>query len=201
MAAHSTREALESLTPESRPSARNYLANHPPEAVWQRMADGAWRQATRLLGSDITPRDRDGAPRRPWRSLVERPGRGFAALCLIAALGGVAVLVRMRSRGSVVRLEPERGMLCLFIVSGTFSYLLLHGWYTPIGDGDRFMAALVAPLVFSLLAGAEHCARAVRVASGMSCRRLLQIQHALLWLLAVWLLLRVLEIHRHPFFA
>lgn len=201
MAAHSTREALESIPSESRPSARNYLANHPSEAVWQRMADGAWRQATWLLGSDITPRDRHGAPRRPWRSLVERPGRGFAALGLIAALGGAAVLVCMRSCGGTPRLEPERGMLCLFVVSATFAYLLLHGWYTPIGDGDRFMAALVAPLVFSVLAGAEHCAKALCVAGGASGRRLLQIQHALLWALAVWFLLRVWEIYRHPFFA
>lgn len=201
MAAHSTREALESLPPESRPSARNYLANHPPEAVWQRMADGAWRQATWLFGSDITPRDRDGAPRRPWRSLVERPGRGFAVLVLIAALGGAAVLLRKQHPGAAMRLEPERGMLCLFVISATFAYLMLHGWYTPIGDGDRFMAALVAPLVFSLLAAAEHCARAVHMAGGKRGVRLLKIQHALLWALVIWFLLRVREIHHHPFFA
>jgi hypothetical protein len=200
MGKHNTREKLAAVPPEQWPSARLWLAGHEPAEAWHRLADGTWLQVSRLLADNPDPRARDGSPKRPWRALLEYPGRVLAALAALCAIPLAAALaLRRRDKLPVHRQEPERGILMIF-VAGTFAgYALLHGWYVPVGDGDRFMLALWPPLVFSLIAAAEGMAGRLR-ARGEGQRWLAALR-AGQWTLAAWLAWRLAELIRHPVFA
>lgn len=200
MGAHNTRAKLEATPKEQRPSARRWLDEHGPAEGWRRLADGAWWQVRRLMASDPVPRTKQGEPKKPWRDLLEH--RGWT----LAGLGGLAALAvalgwgaRRREKLPAHCQQPEGGMLVFFVVSAVAGYAMLHGWYTPVGDGDRFMLALWAPLVFSLIDGGEGVVRRLRARGELP--RHIRAYRALQWTLAALLAWRLLELLSHPRFA
>ncbi len=200
MGTHNTREQLAAIAPEDKPSARRWLETHSREEGWRRLADGTWWQVRRLVASDPTPRAKDGSPKKPWQAMLEYPGWTLVALAglgLVAAAG--AIVYQRREKLPVHRQQPERGMMALFVLGTVACYSLLHGWYTPVGDGDRFMLALFPPLVFSLLAAGEDIVRRLQARAlppGFAAA-----YRAGQWLLAGWLGWRMAELLLHPRFA
>ena len=90
-------------------------------------------------------------------------------------------------------------MMGLFVLGTVACYSLMHGWYTPVGDGGRFMLALLPPLVFSLLAAGEDIVRRLQARAlppGFAAA-----YRAGQWLLAGWLGWRMAELLLHPRFA
>lgn len=200
MGKHNTREALLALRPEDKPSFSWWRARHEPAEGWRRLVDGTWWQARRFVASDATPRDKQGKPKRPWRAILEHPGWTLAALMLPAGLAAAfAVALRGREKLAVHRQEPERGMIILFFLGAIAFYTMLHGWYTPVGDGDRFMLALWAPVVAGLLGAGESIMRKLEARGAPPA--MVWTYHVSLWLIAGWLGLRLLELWKLPVFA
>lgn len=200
MGKFNTREKLDALPKDQRPSFRTYMATHSGETAWNRLADGTWWQVHRLLVSTPTPRDKHGTRKRHWKAVLERPGwvlTSLAGLTLLAT--GFAFSLRRAEKLPVHCQEPERGMVLLYVFGAIAMYSMLHGWYTPVGDGERFMLALWAPLVFSLIGAGES------IMARLESRRAPVILH---WIFRIaqsaavcWLAWRLIELWRFPHFA
>jgi hypothetical protein len=200
MGKYNTREKLAALPADARPSLKNWLATHDRATGWNRLADGTWWQIRRLLASDVTPRDKHGKPRKPWQATLERPGWTLAALAGLAALAtGFAISERHKQKLPIHRQEPERGMLILYTLGALALYAMLHGWYTPVGDGDRFMLALYAPLALSLVAAGESIMGRLQARNAPAIIPL--VFRFAQWLAVGWLGWRLLELCRIPRFA
>jgi hypothetical protein len=94
--------------------------------------------------------------------------------------------------------HPETTTQVLFVVGAVVGYSLAYGWYTPIGRGDRFMLSLYAPLVISLVWGAESALRRARRRQASAW--LFQAYHAAQWLLVAAVGWRLVEILQFPYF-
>ena len=200
MGQHNTREKLDALPKDERPSMRSYLADHDTAAAWQRLADGTWWQVHRMLVSTPTPRDKHGKPKKPWKAVLERPGWTLTALAGLTLLATVfAFSLRRAEKLTIHCQEPERGMVVLYVLGAVAFYSMLHGWYTPVGDGDRFMLALWAPLVFSLIGAGES------IMARLEARRApVIIPHAYRTAqiaVVCWLVWRIFELWRFPHFT
>jgi hypothetical protein len=86
----------------------------------------------------------------------------------------------------------------LFVVGTALLFLFLYGWYRPIGKGDRFMLSLYAPLVASLIWGAESIRERLLVRGTPRAGRIAYYA-AHLTLTAV-ILTRVAQLFLHPTF-
>ena len=200
MGQHNTREKLMAIAPGEKPSFRWWRARHEPVEGWNRLADGTWWQVRRFLSSDPTPRDKHGKPKKPWVSTLEFPGWTLAALLGVLSLAAAfAFSQRKKDKLPAHRQEAERGMMVLYFLGAFALYAMLHGWYTPVGDGDRFMLALWAPMVAGLIGAGESIMRRLRARGAPAA--MVWSYHAAQWLLVVWLAWRLLELWKHPEFA
>ncbi|MEM7147917.1 MAG: hypothetical protein AAF591_22630, partial [Verrucomicrobiota bacterium] len=164
MQTHGSKEALEGLAAEERPSAGNYLRTHSAGAFWERLTSGTGR----VVGDFFAPsrvKNWEGKEMRAWKRVM--PGRGWYLGWLAAILGILAAAAWWRWRGERKGEDDKGGCECggatvlaMVFVAGTVGvYALAYGWYVAIGKGDRFMMALYLPLVFTLLWGCEALVR------------------------------------------
>ncbi|QQL45904.1 hypothetical protein [Sulfuriroseicoccus oceanibius] len=169
MGNHNTREKLAAMKPEDKPSLGNYLERHTPETAGRRLADGSWHQVARFFNPKETKQpDKKDAALKPWREILPDRGLHFLLLALpmlalTAAGWWQKAHIRRASKGTV-NLKPwfEIGPQAIFLVGIFALYAMLHGWYTQVGDGERFMMALVAPMALGLIAFSEKALRRLR---------------------------------------
>ncbi len=200
MGKHNTREALEAVPKAERPSFGNWLAKHDKLTAWQRLSDGTWWQVRRLLASSPTPRDKHGQPKKPWVAPLEHPGWTLTAMLAVTGLAAAyAFSLRRKEKLPIHRQEPERGMVMLYTLGAFALYSMLHGWYTQVGDGDRFMLALWAPLVFSVVGAGES------IMARLEARKVAAIvpwtYRTAQCLIIAWMAWRLLELWKLPNFA
>lgn len=141
---------LETLSREEFPSVRWYFQRHDFGDAARRLWDGGRQVKTRFFFPES---------KRSSRAFFWKPGakkweqplahRGIYLITLAALCVGLSVLCGM----SVLRYLRRPGNLaCVFLAAGTAAaYVLLYGWYWPIGRGDRFMGSLWMPAVFLLV--------------------------------------------------
>lgn len=213
MEKHNTREELQSMLPEDRPSAGKYLRTHTRAEVGHRLWDGLFSvknpetgvvgRVREFLWPAQTKRSDQIEKQKPWRGILE--WRGVYLAWLSALL--LALLVTLRSAAA----KPEHAghvvfrhgtvSVVLFVVGAVAGYAVLYAFYSPIarGSGDRFMLSLYLPLVFSLIWGAEGIMRRIIHRRGASpwIQRSYLAAH---WLLFAALCWRLLEIVRVPRF-
>ena len=92
----------------------------------------------------------------PWRVLLDDRGKYlFALALLLLALWLWSLVAKPKAEVAAQRLHPEALTIVGFVAGSILLYLLLYGWYRPVGKGDRFMLSLYAPLAVSLIWAAE----------------------------------------------
>ena len=197
--AHGTKEALLGVEAGAWPSFERYLEEHTGSEIVERLVGGVEAVGLEFLGLDGQG-GREVTGDRGWRRLL--PWRGYLLGGLAVVLVAVVLMYsrhRMTSRYPSQRMEVGALPICLFVVFGAAAYLVAYGWYRPIRAGEELMLALYAPLVFSLIAGAESIVLRVRWRG----------EH--LWILKVYAVLqlgvtgvlgyRIYELVRVPVFA
>ena len=140
---------LEQLPEEEKPSPISYFRRHTFDDALKRLGSGTWEVFSRFLFPE-TKLKWSGLFWRTSEKKWEQPlaHRGIylmllAGLCaLLAATCGSAIRQLLNRPGNIAG-------LCLAVGLGII-YLLLYGWYWPIGRGDRFMGSLWIPAVFGL---------------------------------------------------
>ena len=83
------------------------------------------------------------------------PAPAFGLALLLLALWLWSVVAKPKAEVAAQRLHPETLTVVAFVAGAFLLYLLLYGWYRPVGKGDRFMLSLYAPLAVCLIWGAE----------------------------------------------
>ena len=143
------RVQLEQLPEEEKPSPRLYFKKHGVDDALKRLGSGTWEVFSRfffpepkLRWSGIFWR----SPEKKWEQPLAHRG---VYLILLAALCALLVAT---SGSAFTQLLKHPGMIAgvFFAVALGVIYLLLYGWYWPIGRGDRFMGSLWIPSVFAL---------------------------------------------------
>jgi hypothetical protein len=150
------RVQLEQLPKEERPSPSWYWRRHGIRDAAQRLGNGAREVFIRFLFPE-TKLPFSGFFWRPQTKKWEQPlaHRGI----YLILLGGLCGLLMAGSRTEVLR-QPGN-FACLALAAGlAVVYVLLYGWYWPIGRGDRFMGSLWVPCVFGLTWSAFQLRRA-----------------------------------------
>ena len=143
------RVQLEQLPEEEKPSPRLYFQKHGIDDALKRLSSGTWEVFSRfffpeakLQWSGLFRR----SPEKKWEQPLAHRGIYLillGALCaILAAACGLTCGQFLRRPGNVAGL--------LFAAALGMIYLLLYGWYWPIGRGDRFMGSLWIPSVFAL---------------------------------------------------
>ncbi|CAN5247042.1 hypothetical protein BH23VER1_BH23VER1_09260 [soil metagenome] len=163
MVDHGDRQQLEAIPEDEKPSPRTYFATHTGVEAQERLYSGLRTVLTKFFDPPV--RSKDGAVDglRPWVTLL--PLRGVYLgwlLVVLTTTAGLYTLHRRRSTFPSQRLQPGALPIALFVVGAFVAYALAYAWYAPIGKGDRFLVSLYAPLVWSLIAGAESIIRRVR---------------------------------------
>ncbi len=182
--AHPGRAQLKAIAPGAMPSAVWYFKRHSLRDAAARALDGS----RTVLSQFLFPESRRSPAEvflktrkiRKWEQPLTH--RGIYLLVLLAL---PVALLATGPRGQALQTAPARcGPACaVFAVTAFFLYLLLYGWYYPIGRGDRFMGALWIPCVFL----ACHLGRAALArAKGFPGHTAFVATHALiLWSLAL----------------
>lgn len=208
---HNNAEKLKALSPEEKPSAINYLREHPWPHVSARLVDGTWAKTAELLWPRTTTRRAEGP--RPWKRMLDR--RGWYLGALLGSLAVAALMYRItldRTRrpdyertgmrghgiGEGRGIPLDAGVVVLFVVGSTALYTLAYGWYHPIGRGDRFMLSLYLPVAFSIIYAFEGFLKIMRQRGGPAWPRTIALGAQ--WLLTAVLLWRVIELLRWPTF-
>jgi hypothetical protein len=196
MDAHNTKAELLAMTPEEKPGFKKYAATHTSEQMIQRLVDGTKVKVMELLWPGKTP---DSKVPKPWKGVLELRGVYLGALLGIFLGSCIALFFATgRPDHAAQRVHPETTTQVLFVVGAVVGYSLAYGWYTPIGRGDRFMLSLYAPLVISLVWGAESALRRARRRQASAW--LFQAYHAAQWLLVAAMGWRLVEILQFPYF-
>lgn len=196
MVAHGTKESLQSIPPDEKPSFKNYAAKHTREQMIDRLVDGTKTKVLELVAPDVTSKSKTP---KPWKGILER--RGVYLGCLVALLLALMVALRVateKSNNAAQRLHPESWFAALFVLGAFAGYALAYGWYTPIGRGDRFMLSLYAPLVLSLVWASESVLRRARRRS--AAKAVVIGYHSAQWLLVAFVVWRLIEILQFPQF-
>lgn len=128
------------------PSAATYFRKHTPAEALARLTSGSREVAWRFLFPE---------PKVPAKHFLFRPRhkkweqpilhRGIYLLALAALALGLAFANRDKWpewTGSAAFWARSA-----YVLSGIVAYVLLVGWYWPIGRGDRFLGALWIPLI------------------------------------------------------
>jgi hypothetical protein len=143
------RAQLEQLPEEEKPSPRLYFQKHSLDEALKRLGSGSWQVLARFFFPEGKLRWSAlfwRSPEKKWEQPLAH--RGFylmllGALCaLLVAAAGSAFKQLLARPGNIAG-------LCFAVALGVI-YLLLYGWYWPIGRGDRFMGSLWIPSVFAL---------------------------------------------------
>jgi hypothetical protein len=203
MGQHNTKERLQALRPEDKPSLKKYIDTHGTDVFVQRLQDGTWNRVSEFLWPKQTKRSQKIENQKPWKSLLEWRGvyliwLGVLLVALVVVLCSAAP--KAEHAGHVV-FRHGTVTIVLFVLGSVAIYCAAYGFYAPIarGSGDRFMLSLYLPLVFCLIWGAESIVRRLRRRQGCSpwiTRSYLAAQ----WLLFALVSWRLVEIFRFPFF-
>lgn len=199
---HNTREELQAMLSEDKPSLGRYLRTHSREEFVTRLKDGTWSRVTEFFWPKQTIRSKKVENQKPWRGVLEWRGiylgfLGALILGLLIALRGATP--RPEHAGHVVFRHGTVTTL-LFVVGAVCVYSLAYGWYAPIarGSGDRFMLSLYLPLVFSLVWGGETIMRRIRRRQGSPWIGRIYLGGQ--WILVAAVVWRFAEILRSPHF-
>lgn len=159
MADHPDRKSLESLQPSERPSLSNYVRTHSWNDIRDRLTGGISEKVTSLVAPKRV-RYREGRGFSGWKHLLELRGTYLGAMAAVLIGAGAVVLLRRRGRDAPGGALPFGTVEAVLFAAGTTAgYVILYGWYTPIGRGDRFMLSLYLPLVYCLVRGADTLMR------------------------------------------
>jgi hypothetical protein len=143
------RVQLEQLPEEEKPSPRLYFQKHDLNDALNRLGSGTWEVLSRFFFPES--KLRSGA--FFWRSPGKKWEQPLAHRGIYLMLLGVLCALLVGASGSLLRQVLARpgniAGLC-FAVALAVIYLLLYGWYWPIGRGDRFMGSLWIPSLFAL---------------------------------------------------
>jgi hypothetical protein len=197
MAAHNTKEKLEAMPPNEKPSFKKYAATHTSQQMIDRLVDGTKTKLIELFNPGYTTPSKKNP--KPWKGVLEL--RGLYLGWLMAVF--VAMLIALRFAApkadhAAQRIHPEAVTQTLFVLGAFMGYSLAYGWYTPIGRGDRFMLSLYAPLVLSLVWACEGLHR--RAHRRQAGRWFFITYHSAQWLVVAAVAWRLIEILRFPFF-
>ncbi len=198
MADHGSRESLENIPPEKKPSAVNYLKTHSWQEAWDRLRDGTEKKVLGLLFPERTHQNKNRT--REWKQLL--PDRGkylFGLLLVVGVMAGCRWWALRQVDATELRSQSWSGVWMMVFAAAAFAlYALAYGFYTPIGRGDRFMLSLYLPLVVTFIWIAErHRRQAMRIRSNRLTAWLYTGMHlALSALIAI----RVAELLRTPLF-
>jgi len=169
MQEHPDKSTLRRIPSDEVPSGSNYVKDHTPEQVENRMTEGFWWVTKNFFAPKHVSKKK--RTKEPWRQILAARGYYLGALIgLIAILAIWHKLHRPRAELAVHKLQPEWSSCALFIIGTTIFYALSYGWYVPIGKGDRFMMSLFAPIVFSLIWASEGLLARFRARGGSPAR-------------------------------
>lgn len=194
MVNYNTREKLEQIPENERPSFSLYLKTHTADEITQRLSEGIM-----LTGKDFLfpkrAKVRETGP-DPWRVIL--PARGIHLMFLAGILTLIwlySLLHRKKHRAGY----PSGTLSVVFFVIAAFiGYLVLFSWYRPIGKGDRFMLSLYVPVVFSLIWAAESIHTRIRKSEQNQILSLIYgASHLSLTTMILW---RIYELANHPVF-
>lgn len=194
---HRSSEELEAINPEEKPSLSNYLKNNGKDHFKERLTVGTQLTAKDFFSPKQAKVRKQGPD--PWRVLL--PERGSY---LYALAGGLLVLWlwslvgKPRAESRLQRLHPETTTVLMFVIGAFLLYLLLYGWYRPIGKGDRFMLSMYAPVVVALIWGAESIRSRIVARGGQ--RVISTAYFSAHWILTTFILVRIIELATHPAF-
>jgi hypothetical protein len=143
------RVQLEQLPETERPSLSWYLQRHGFGDAAGRLGAGAWQVFVRFFFPEAKL-PLSGFVWRPPAKKWEQPlaHRGIYLFLLAGLCGLLIASSRLRLLESMKR--PGNFACVLFAAMLGIVYVLLYGWYWPIGRGDRFMGSLWIPCVFGL---------------------------------------------------
>jgi len=159
MADHGSKESLQNITSENKPSMSNYARSHTRQEAWERMRDGVITKVEGMLYPQKTRQNK--AHNREWKQLTPDRGRYLLWLLVIAGvMAGYHWWALRQSDAKDILAQPWSGGWMLLFAAGAFAlYAMAYGFYSPIGKGDRFMLSLYLPLAVTLVWVAERLHR------------------------------------------
>ncbi len=144
---HPGRAQLEKIPPDDLPSMGWYFKRHSASDAFARLSQGSADVAWRFL----FPEPKRSANAIFWRKASsskkwEQPliHRGIYLLALVGLCGVLLIL----SKREFSPWDPGTLAVAGFFLACLLGYILLYGWYVPIGKGDRFMGSLWMPVVY-----------------------------------------------------
>ncbi len=143
------RVQLEQLPEEEKPSPRLYFKKHGLDDALKRLGSGTWEVFSRFFFPEAKLRWSAffwRSPEKKWEQPLAHRG---IYLMLLGALCALLVAASGSAFRQVLARPGNIAGLCFAVVLAVI-YLLLYGWYWPIGRGDRFMGSLWIPSVFAL---------------------------------------------------
>ena len=198
MRKYGSREQLESLPPDQKPSAVNYLRTHKPAEIWERLRQGTIKKFDELM----FPTEARQNPKRTkaWKRLL--PQRGWLLIwegVILLTMAGFYVAALRGKEKLIWRIGPQNARWGLLFAVGTFVlYTLAYGFYEPIGKGDRFMLSLYLPMVMTCVWMAERFRRQLRRTG--RARLVNRLFAAMQWVVILTVSWRLVEMLRTPFF-
>jgi hypothetical protein len=142
------RVQLEQLPEEEKPSPGWYFKKHSFDDALERLGSGTWEVLSRFFFPEAKLRWSAFF----WRSSEKKWEQPLAHRGIyLILLGTLCALLAAISRSAFGTLLPPGDIAGFGFAAGLgIIYLLLYGWYWPIGRGDRFMGSLWIPSVFAL---------------------------------------------------
>jgi hypothetical protein len=187
--AHRTRESLQAVPAEERPSYASYVSTHSADAVKTRLLQGGLKMTESVL-------------QFPWSfdSLPHERGVFVIALASILVLLLVILgFVAPQAAHAGQALHPETAPLVLFSLLACGACIFDFGWDMPVLTWGNRHLALYPPLVLSLLWASEALVHRAR-------RRKMRfpvfvIYETVLWALCVLAFWRVIAVLQPASFA
>ena len=206
MADHNSKESLQTIDPQEKPTAWKYFHTHTGQEALDRLWNGVHSRVGEFFWPKQTIREKSYAKmlekHRAWHGLFEWRGiyLGWLALILTGLLTVLATVAPKAEHAGHLVFRHGTVTIILFVVGSFAAYSLSYGWYAAIapGSGDRFMLSLYLPLVFSFIWGGETIVRRLRRRKSSPW-----VQWGYLtaqWLLFAALCWRLVEIVRYPHF-
>jgi hypothetical protein len=194
---YNTLEKLHTIPDNEKPSLSLYLKTHSINHVTKRLKEGIKATSKDFLLPKRAKIRKSGPD--PWRVIL--PSRGFHLLFLAGILTCIwlySLFHKSREQPVPDRYHPATTSIVIFVIATLIGYLILIGWYRPIGKGDRFMLPLYAPVVLSLIWAAENIYR--RIEQRGANRTLFLSYRAAHLTLSSMILWRIYELANHPVF-
>ncbi|MDG2125044.1 MAG: hypothetical protein P8J87_15180 [Verrucomicrobiales bacterium] len=205
---HGSKESLVELSEEDRPSLKLYLKEHSGAEIQARISEGVEAVVVEFLDlpnfggeeeEEVKVEVAGGEP-EPWQQVLPWRGLYLGVLCGVLLL--VVLLFPLHRKRAVFpsqRIEVGALPISVFVGLTVVAYAVAYGWYRPIESAEGLMLVLYAPLVFSVVAGAESLLLRVR-------RRgehlwMLKLYAVLQLVVSAGLVWRVVEIALNPSFA